>query len=194
MFRVIPGFSWVEGNRVGFGYYPNFAGRVWILPKPNPYSKNLNFFLSQSSSPLLKHTNIIKSNPFKKKLKINCQTLGRQFPGIANFLAPPPPPSSPPSSIAAVDPASSSESQSQSQSQALVGIRNNLVEIAGSLKSKLSLLSSTKAVNEISKLASNLLQFENNEEEEEAFRKDEDDDDVPRVTDDVLDFISKIST
>ncbi|KAK7832617.1 hypothetical protein CFP56_026238 [Quercus suber] len=129
------------------------------------------------------------------------QTLGRQFRGVANFLAPPPPPSS----IAAVDPSSSSselqsQSQSQSQSQALVGIRNDLVEIGGSLKSRLSLLSSAKAVSEISKLASNLLLFENNEEEEEeeeeeeAFRQDEDDDDVPGVTDDVLDFVSEIST
>ena len=126
------------------------------------------------------------------------QTLGRQFRGVANFLAPPPP-----SSIAAVDPSpssssSSSQSQSQSQSQALVGIRNDLVEIGGSLKSRLILLSSAKAVSEISKLASNLLQFENNEEEEEeeeeAFRQDEDDDDVPGVTDDVLDFVSEIST
>ena len=124
------------------------------------------------------------------------QTLGRQFRGVANFLAPPPP-----SSIAAVDPSpssSSSQSQSQSQSQALVGIRNDLVEIGGSLKSRLILLSSAKVVSEISKLASNLLQFENNEEEEEeeeeAFRLDEDDDDVPGVTDDVLDFVSEIST
>ena len=50
-------------------------------------------------------------------------------------------------------------------------------------------------MSEISKLASNLLQFENNEEEEdEAFRQDEDDDDVPGFTDDVLDFVSEIST
>lgn len=125
------------------------------------------------------------------------QTLGRQFRGVANFLAPPPPPSS----IAAVDPSSSSSSESQSQSQALVGIRNDLVEIGGSLKSRLSLLSSAKAVSEISKLATNLLLLENNEEEEEeeeeeeAFRQqDEDDDDVPGVTDDVLDFVSEIST
>ena len=69
MFWVIPDSSWVEGNRVGFGYYPNFMGRVWILPKPDPYSKNLNFFLSQSSLPFLKHINTIRSNPFKKKKK-----------------------------------------------------------------------------------------------------------------------------
>ena len=69
MFWVIPGSSWVEGNQVGFGYYPNFVGRVWVLPKPDPYSKNVNFFLSQSSMPLLKHTNTIRSTPFKKKKK-----------------------------------------------------------------------------------------------------------------------------
>ena len=74
------------------------------------------------------------------------QTLGRQFRSVANFLAPPPPPSPPPSSITVVDP--SSESHSQSQSQALIKIRNDLVEIDGSLKSRLSLLSSTKAEEE----------------------------------------------
>ena len=82
----------------------------------------------------------------KDDLSARGQTLGRQFRGVANFLAPPPPPSS----IAAVDLSSSSESQSQSQSQsqALVGIRNDLVEIGGSLKSRLSLLSNTKTEEE----------------------------------------------
>ena len=69
------------------------------------------------------------------------QTLGRQFRSVANFLAPPPP-----SSITVVDP--SSESHSQSQSQALIKIRNDLVEIDGSLKRRLSLLSNTKAKEE----------------------------------------------
>ena len=28
MFRVIPSSSWVELNRVGYGYYPNCSSRV----------------------------------------------------------------------------------------------------------------------------------------------------------------------
>ena len=39
MFRVIPGSSRVEFNWVGYGYYPNYSGRVWILSKPDPLKK-----------------------------------------------------------------------------------------------------------------------------------------------------------
>ena len=39
------GYSWVKGNQVGFGYYLNFWGRIWILRKPGLYWKNLNLFL-----------------------------------------------------------------------------------------------------------------------------------------------------
>ena len=45
MFRVIPSYSWVKGNQVGFGYYLNFSGRIWILRKHGLYWKNLNLFL-----------------------------------------------------------------------------------------------------------------------------------------------------
>ncbi|GMY35803.1 hypothetical protein FCV25MIE_31045 [Fagus crenata] len=114
----------------------------------------------------------------KDDLSVLSQTLGRQFRGVANFLAPPPL-----SSTTAVD--------SDPSSQALLGIRNDLVEIGGSFKSGLSILSGAKAVSGISKLASNLLPFQNNEE---ASREDEDDDDVPGVTDEVLDFAAEIST
>ena len=37
MFWVIPGSLWVELNWVGYGYYPNSSGRVWILSIPDPY-------------------------------------------------------------------------------------------------------------------------------------------------------------
>ncbi|KAI5320646.1 hypothetical protein L3X38_040354 [Prunus dulcis] len=125
------------------------------------------------------------------------QTLGRQLRGVASFLVPPPPSSSPshdavPSSNSQPQPPS--QSQLQSQSQALLGIRNDLVEIGGSFKSGLSLLStnSNKAVTEISKFASNLLQLQN-----EALEDDDDDDDddcsVPGITDDVIGFVTEIS-
>ena len=37
MYWVIPGSSWVEPKRVGYGYYSNSSGRVWILSIPDPY-------------------------------------------------------------------------------------------------------------------------------------------------------------
>jgi hypothetical protein len=117
----------------------------------------------------------------KDDLSVLSQTLGRQFRGVANFLAPPPL-----SSTTAFD--------SDPSSQALLGIRNDLVEIGGSFKSGLSILSSTKAVSGISKLASNLLPFQNNEEASREDEDDEDDNDVPGVTDEVLDFAAEIST
>lgn len=80
--------------------------------------------------------------------------ISRQFRGVAAFLAPPP--SFPDSAgVSAVSPPTSP----------LVGIKNDLVEIGGSFKSKLSLISSNKAVTEISRFATNLLQFGNEEDE-----------------------------
>ncbi|KAM1809166.1 hypothetical protein ACFX15_025491 [Malus domestica] len=122
------------------------------------------------------------------------QTLGRQIRGVATFLAPPP---SPPSNDALPSSNSQPQSQSQSQSPALLGIRNDLVEIGGSFKTGLSLLStnSNKAVTEISKFASGLLQLQNEALDEGA--ADEDGDDgggkVPGITDEVLGFVTEIS-
>ena len=39
MFWIILSSSWVELNRVGYGYYPNCSSRVWILSKPDPLKK-----------------------------------------------------------------------------------------------------------------------------------------------------------
>nr|XP_017178767.2 uncharacterized protein LOC103400072 isoform X1 [Malus domestica] len=120
------------------------------------------------------------------------QTLGRQIRGVATFLAPPP---SPPSSPSNDDVPSSN---SLSQSQALLGIRNDLLEIGGSFKTGLSLLStnSNKAVTEISKFASSLLQLQN-EALEEGGAADDDGDvgggQVPGITDEVLGFVAEIS-
>jgi hypothetical protein len=138
----------------------------------------------------------------KDDLSLLGQTLGRQLRGVADFLAPPPPPAT----AAAVDSfdhssssSSSSSSQSEPQPQPLLGIRNDLVEIGGSFRAGLSLLSGNKAVSEISRLASNLLQFESDGVRDEVASGEEDDDDridegVPGVTDEVLDFASDIST
>ncbi|KAK9130614.1 hypothetical protein Sjap_011101 [Stephania japonica] len=102
------------------------------------------------------------------------KTIGRQLWGVASFLAPPP---------AAGEPASSAADSSSSQG--FLGIRNDFAEIGGSFK---SMISTTRAVNEISKMASNLLQFDD----------DDDDDDVDvdgsvGVTKEVLEFAREMS-
>ncbi|PNX95705.1 hypothetical protein L195_g018899 [Trifolium pratense] len=98
------------------------------------------------------------------------------FRGVANFLAPPPSSSSSSSST------TSSTVESTPPSKTLTGIRNDLVEIGGSFRSSLSLLSPRKAVTGISKLASQLLQSERDQEE------------VPGTSDEVVRFVKEIST
>lgn len=114
----------------------------------------------------------------KDDLSVIGETIGRQLRGVAAFLAPPPvtehPPASPP------------ESDSPT-SQRLQGIRNDLVEIGGSFKTGLSLLSSNKAVTGFSKLASNLLQFQNQGDDDGDF------DGVPGITEEVVEFVKEIS-
>ncbi|KAJ9163059.1 hypothetical protein P3X46_022774 [Hevea brasiliensis] len=129
----------------------------------------------------------IRGGGVKEDFSVIGESFARQLRGVANFLAPPP---SPPSSSPSLDkpPPSSSSSSSSSQSQALLGIRNDLAEIGGTLRSGLSLLSSNKAVSEISKFTSSFLQFQsgNNDEEDE-------DDYVPGITDEVIGFVQEIS-
>lgn len=145
-----------------------------------------------SSSP--DHSPSTTPRGVKDDLSVLGQTLGRRFRGVAEYLAPPP--SSPTTAIPAAS--DSSDPSSPSQSHALIGIRNDLVEIGGSFRSGFSLLSSNKAVSEISRLAANLLQLEENEvKDDEASAENEEnriDDGVPGVTDEVLDFVSEIST
>ncbi|KAK9947510.1 hypothetical protein M0R45_003130 [Rubus argutus] len=99
------------------------------------------------------------------------QTLTRQIRGVATFLAPPP------SSSNAALPSSNSQPQSPSPSQALLGIRNDLAEIGGSVKTGLS---------GISKFASNFLQVRNEASED-------DDGSVPGISDEILGFVAEIS-
>lgn len=74
------------------------------------------------------------------------------------------------------------------------------MEIGDSFKSSLSLFSSTKTVSEISKLASNFLQFgdesndrENAEEGDGDDDYDDDEEEIVGITDEVVDFVSTIS-
>ncbi|KAL8094666.1 hypothetical protein AgCh_036265 [Apium graveolens] len=96
-------------------------------------------------------------NPSSLSVNISA-VISRQFRGVAAFLAPPP--ISPDSAeisggVSAVSPPNSP----------LVGIKNDLVEIGGSFKSKLSLISS---VTEISRFANSLLQFGDDDEDDKV--------------------------
>ncbi|KAJ7956746.1 putative BSD domain-containing protein [Quillaja saponaria] len=108
----------------------------------------------------------------KEDLSVLGQTLGRQLLGVANFLAPPPYSSSTAGDF--------SDSWSPA-SPTIAGIRNDLVEIGGSFKTGLSLLSTNKAFSGVSKFASNLLQFQ------------EPGEGAPGITDEVVDFVKEIS-
>ncbi|KAJ4831044.1 hypothetical protein Tsubulata_001778 [Turnera subulata] len=134
------------------------------------------------------------SSPVKDDLSAIGQSIGRQLRGVANFLAPPPTTTTTTTLSSSSQPSSAAEAPSQPgpSSQALIGIRNDLAEIGGSLKSGLSLLSSNKAVSGFSKFTSGFLQFKNNGEEEEE--EDEDgEDEVAGITEEVVGFVREIS-
>ncbi|XP_027920876.1 uncharacterized protein LOC114178927 isoform X2 [Vigna unguiculata] len=134
---------------------------------PDPESSQFNDrTVTQSSSPPL---------PAADRHGVK-DDISHIFRGVANFLAPPP---------SSWSSASSSSSSSSSSSQALTGIRNDLVEIGGSFKNSLSLISTNKAVTGISKFASQLLQLESDQQRSN--------DAVPGTTDDVVRFVKEIS-
>ncbi|GMJ07525.1 hypothetical protein like AT2G10950 [Hibiscus trionum] len=145
---------------------------------------------SPTSSPDHSPTN--HDGGVKDDLSVIGETIGRQLRGVAAFLAPPP--SSPPSDTAAERGAEQEEEELWS-SDKLVGIRNDLAEIGGSFKSGLSLLSSNKAVSEISRFASSFLQFPDQDDRggHDEDEEDDDDDGVPGITDEVIEFVTKIS-
>ncbi|XP_004508455.1 uncharacterized protein [Cicer arietinum] len=143
----------------------------WLFKSnyPDPDSSNLHRTVIRSSSqPSSPHSTAVVHG-VKDDLSLI-------FRGVANFLAPLPSSSSP-----------SSSGESTAPSQTLTGIRNDLVEIGGSFKNSLSLLSPRKAVTGISKLAAQLLQSERDHEEVDEGA-------VPGTTDDVVRFVKKIST
>ncbi|KAI3790303.1 hypothetical protein L2E82_03252 [Cichorium intybus] len=110
------------------------------------------------------------------------QTIGRQLHNVATFLAPPP--QQPSSSSPPLQTDDSGEA-SPSSTSSYRGITDDLAEIGGSFKTGLSLLSSNKAVSEISKFASNLLQFDQADDLEAS--------EPVGVNDDVIKFVHEIS-
>lgn len=134
----------------------------------------------------------------KEDLSELTKSFTKQLWGVASFLAPPPATSIhdadpslrySPTSVSNPDPYPSLEGNSQQvdslnriensssgspteNAQGLTGIRSDLAEIRGSVKTGLSRFSSNKAVHGISKLASTLLTFKE-ESEGEEFREAE---------------------
>ncbi|KAK7264882.1 hypothetical protein RJT34_32495 [Clitoria ternatea] len=145
----------------------------WLFKanEPDPQSSHLRHTATHSSSPPSPPLPAADRHGVKDDISLI-------FRGVANFLAPPPSSSSSSSSSSAGD---------SSSSQALTGIRNDLVEIGGSFKNSLSLLSTNKAVSGISKFASQLLLLESDQ-------RRSNNDAVPGTTDDVVRFVMEIST
>lgn len=124
------------------------------------------------------------SSGIKEDFSAISQTFSQHLRGVAAFLAP----------------TSPTQSAQESSSEKLSGIKSDLVEIGDSFKSSLSLFSSNKTVSEISKLASNFLQFSDESNDRENTEKDDGDDDydddeeeIVGITDEVVDFVSTIS-
>uniref|UniRef100_A0ACD5T8M1 Uncharacterized protein n=1 Tax=Avena sativa TaxID=4498 RepID=A0ACD5T8M1_AVESA len=121
------------------------------------------------------------------------ETLTRRLWGVASFLAPPPPPppesSSPRAAPAEADVNEDNrdgEEAADPQSPRIAGIRSDLAEIGGRVRSGISMLQSNLAVAEISKIASSLLPFG----EEEA----DEGEPVVGATEEVVVFVRHIST
>ncbi|KAJ1263610.1 hypothetical protein BS78_09G199100 [Paspalum vaginatum] len=126
------------------------------------------------------------------------ETLTRRLWGVASFLAPPPAPPEPEASApraGAGAPAERGEEEELGDgddaaavlSPRIAGIRGDLAEIGGRVRSGISMLQSNLAVAEISKIASSLLPFGQGDADEEG-------EPVPGVTEEVVVFVRHIST
>ncbi|XP_047060777.1 uncharacterized protein LOC124667558 [Lolium rigidum] len=107
------------------------------------------------------------------------ESLTRRFWGVATFLAPPP------AEAAAEAAEEEPEAEDGAQSPRVAGIRSDLAEIGGRVRSGISMLSNANAVAEISKIASSFLPFVPEEEEEVE---------AVGVTEEVVVFVRHIST
>jgi hypothetical protein len=113
------------------------------------------------------------------------ESLTRQFWGVASFLAPPPVKSEAEERDEKEE--ASAEAAEGPQSPRIDGIRSDLAEIGGRVRTGISMLSNAGAVAEISRIASSFLPFGSGEEErqEEA--------EAVGVTEEVVVFVSHIS-
>ncbi|KAK9269119.1 hypothetical protein L1049_000888 [Liquidambar formosana] len=175
----------------------------WLsIPLPNPFkSLQSDDLQPHIPSPSPDQDPSHGGGGVKEDLSVLGETIGRQLRGVASFLAPPPSSSATTTAAAAAAAEPVEESSYDSSSQALLGIRNDLVEIGGSFKSGLSLLSGNKAVSGISRLASNLLQLGNEDDDDDGGGGGDEGGDwdeayggVAGITEEVVDFAREIST
>ncbi|XP_031109417.1 uncharacterized protein LOC116013671 [Ipomoea triloba] len=103
------------------------------------------------------------------------KTLSRQFWGVASFLAPPPQEQSeseePLNEFGSEFEHESDPDQGGSDAVGPAGIRNDFAELGGRFRSGISKLSNNKAVSEITKIASNILQLGSDEEDDDSWTK-----------------------
>ncbi|CAO2194809.1 unnamed protein product [Urochloa humidicola] len=111
------------------------------------------------------------------------ETLTRRFWGVASFLAPPPVEGE----AEEREEEAAEEAAEGPQSPRIDGIRSDLAEIGGRVRTGISLLSNAGAVAEISRIASSLLPFGPGEEEEQE------EGEAVGVTEEVVVFVSHIS-
>uniref|UniRef100_A0A2P2KJY1 Uncharacterized protein MANES_13G109700 n=1 Tax=Rhizophora mucronata TaxID=61149 RepID=A0A2P2KJY1_RHIMU len=132
-------------------------------PRPEPEQH------SQSTSPS-STTTVTTPRGVKEDISELTKSFTRQLWGVASFLAPPPDSSTPPPNPAPPPHPQISDVQTEPQRQSdlsespneedpIAGIRSDFAEIGGKFKSGISKLSSNKAVSDITKIASNFLQF-----------------------------------
>lgn len=122
----------------------------------------------------------------KEDLSEITKTLTRQFWGVASFLAPPP------SQISDSNRSEFSEQSLASDPEnpdtvGIAGIRGDFAEIGEKFKTGISTLSSAKAVSEITKIASNFLQFGSEQDALADYSS------AVGVTDEVLSFARNIA-
>ncbi|XP_057962315.1 uncharacterized protein LOC131153881 [Malania oleifera] len=103
---------------------------------------------------------ISSSRGVKEDLSEITKTLTRQLWGVASFLAPPPSHSPQISDSAGKESlADDSSDPDVADAAGIAGVRSDFAEIGGKFKTGISKLSSNIAVSEITKIATNLLQF-----------------------------------
>ncbi|XBJ26639.1 hypothetical protein VPH35_004016 [Triticum aestivum] len=132
---------------------------------------------------------ITPSRGVKDDISELTETLTRRLWGVASFLAPPPPPPEPESSSPRAAPAEADDGEGGDvdvDGDGIAGIRSDLAEIGGRVRSGISMLQSNLAVAEISKIASSLLPFGEEEPDEGE--------PVAGGTEEVLVFVKHIST
>ncbi|KAL9251778.1 hypothetical protein AKJ16_DCAP08612 [Drosera capensis] len=115
------------------------------------------------------------------------KTLTRQFWGVASFLAPPPP------DAVHRTPDDVDDDEIEADAAGIGGIRSDLVEIGGRVRTGIAKLSSNRAVEELTKMASSLMRIGEEEEGEERGWLEGKGEDVVGVTDDVVAFARDVA-